>query len=127
MRITRGAVYRRSVVSLPRVERGQQITVSIDGQPVLAYAGESVAAVLLAQGIRSFRHTAKTGEGRGIFCGIGICYDCLVTVDGVANLRACLTSVAADCAIETRSGAGWQALTGSESIAEPVDGDQVAP
>ncbi len=126
MRIPRGAVYRRSVVSLPPVERRDQITVSVDGQPVLAYAGESVAAVLLAQGIRTFRHTAKMGEGRGIYCGIGICYDCLVTVDGVANLRACLTPVAAGCAIETRPSVGWQALTGSDGMAMPVDGDQAA-
>lgn len=97
MRIT------RSDASLPRVERGEQITVSIDGRPVVAFEGETVAAVLLAEGIRAFRQTAKGGEGRGLFCGMGICYDCLVTVDGTANLRACLTPAAAGCAIETRA------------------------
>lgn len=107
--------------SLSQVERGEQIIVSIDGQPVQAFAGESVAAVLLSQGIRTFRHTAKMGEGRGIFCGIGICYDCLVTVDGVANQRACLTLVAAGCAIETRPGAAWRALTSDPPLLAPVD------
>ncbi len=95
MRIT------RSDASLPPLERGEPITVSIDGRSVSAFAGESVAAVLLAEGIRSFRQTAKRGEGRGLFCGIGICYDCLVTVDGTPHLRACLTPVTPGCAIET--------------------------
>ena len=92
----------RSDASLPRVERGQQISVSVDGQLVIAFEGESVAGVLLAQGIRTFRHTAKTGQGRGLYCGMGICYDCLVTVDGVANVRACMTPVAQGMAIGTK-------------------------
>ena len=96
MRIT------RSDASLPQVERGTPVTVSIDGQPVVAYAGETVAAVLLAQGRRTFRQTTRTGQGRGLYCGMGICYDCLVTVDGTPNVRACLTPVAAGTIIETR-------------------------
>ncbi len=96
MRIT------RSDASLPRVERGQQISVSVDGQPVVAFEGESAAAVLLAQGMRTFRHTAGLGQGRGLYCGMGICYDCLVTVDGVANVRACMTPVEQGTAIETK-------------------------
>jgi predicted molibdopterin-dependent oxidoreductase YjgC len=73
--------------------RESVIIVSVDARPVSAYAGETVAAVLLAEGIRVFRHTAKRGEPRGIFCGMGICYECLVTVDGVPNVRACVTMV----------------------------------
>lgn len=92
----------RSDASLPRVERGQKVSLSVDGQPVIAFEGESVAAVLLAQGIRTFRHTAKTGQGRGLYCGMGICYDCLVTVDGVSNVRACMTPVEQGMAIETK-------------------------
>ena len=92
----------RSDASLPRVERGQQISVNVNGQLVIAFEGESVAGVLLAQGIRTFRHTAKTGQGRGLYCGMGICYDCLVTVDGVANVRACMTPVAQGMAIGTK-------------------------
>ncbi len=60
-----------------------------------------MAAVLLAQGIRTLRHTAKNGRPRGIFCGMGICYDCLVTVNGERNVRACMTPVAPGMAIET--------------------------
>jgi aerobic-type carbon monoxide dehydrogenase small subunit (CoxS/CutS family) len=75
--------------------------VTVDGEPVQAYAGESVATVLLALGRRSFRHTDKHHEPRGIFCGMGICFDCLVTVDGMENVRACVTLVEEGMAIET--------------------------
>ena len=67
----------------------------------MACEGETVAAVLLAHGLRVFRHSLKTGQGRGIFCGMGICYDCLVTVDGVQNIRACMTPASPGMAIET--------------------------
>ena len=73
--------------------RESAITVTVDGRPVSVLAGETVAAVLLAEGIRVFRHTEKRGEPRGVFCGMGICYECLVTVDGVPNMRACVTPV----------------------------------
>jgi sarcosine oxidase subunit alpha len=98
MRIT------RSDPELPIAERGAPITVKIDGRPVTAYAGETVAALLLAEGIRTFRHTARNGQPRSMFCGIGICYDCLVTIDGVPNIRACVTGLTPGMAIETQAG-----------------------
>jgi predicted molibdopterin-dependent oxidoreductase YjgC len=81
--------------------RGAPVTVFVDGRPVTAFAGESVAAVLLALGTRGFRYTATRGEPRGMFCGIGVCYECLVTVDEEPNVRACVTEVAPGMAIET--------------------------
>ena len=75
--------------------------VTVDGRPVSARAGQTVAALLLASGMRTFRHTASHGAPRGLFCGIGICYDCLVTVNGEANVRACVTPVAAGMVIDT--------------------------
>jgi sarcosine oxidase subunit alpha len=81
--------------------RESAITVNMDGRAVLAFAGETVAAVLLAEGIRVFRYTAKRGEPRGVFCGMGICYECLVTVDGVPNVRACVTTVELGMVIQT--------------------------
>lgn len=77
------------------------ITVQVDRRPVAAAAGQTVAAVLLAQGIRQFRHTDRRGEPRGVFCGMGVCYECLVTVDGVPNVRACMTVVAPGMIVET--------------------------
>lgn len=74
------------------VERGQTVRVTVNGESVVAYPGETIAAALLAAGRRTFRHTAPGGHPRGIFCGIGMCFDCLVTVDGM-QIRACITPV----------------------------------
>jgi D-hydroxyproline dehydrogenase subunit gamma len=76
----------------PELERGPRIEIVLDGRPVEAYRGETVAAVLLAQGEIATRTTVK-GEPRGIFCGMGVCWDCLVVVDGVPNTRACMSWV----------------------------------
>ncbi len=73
------------------VTRGQPFQISVNGDPVKAYPGETIAAVLLAQGWQMFRHTALSGEPRGPFCGMGLCFDCLVTVNGEPNVRACVT------------------------------------
>jgi aerobic-type carbon monoxide dehydrogenase small subunit (CoxS/CutS family) len=73
--------------------RGKKITIVVNGRACPAFEGESVHAALLAEGYRVLRKTAKTGQTRGIFCGMGVCYDCLVTIDGVAHQRACMTTV----------------------------------
>lgn len=64
--------------------------VMFDGRPLPAAPGQSVGAVLTGAGIRSWRTTRVRGRPRGLFCGIGVCYDCLITVDGVPDQRACL-------------------------------------
>lgn len=88
------------------IERGVPITVSIDGRERPAYLGESVAAVLMASGDRVFRETHRAGAGRGFYCGMGICFDCLVVIDGRPNVRACMTFVRAGMRIETQRGWG---------------------
>lgn len=80
---------------------GTPVTVSIDGRAVEAQAGDSVAAALLAAGVSTFRRTAKSGAARGAYCGMGVCFECLVTVDGIPNQQACLIPVAAGMAIIT--------------------------
>ena len=76
----------------PGLARGPAVTVSLDGRAVTAHAGETVATVLIAEGHAATR-TTVTGEPRGVFCGMGVCFDCLVVVDGVPNTRACMTWV----------------------------------
>lgn len=73
------------------ITRGAAFTIQVNGNPVTAYPGETIAAVLLANGWRIFRHTPLSGEGRGPFCGMGLCFDCMVTLNGQANVRACVT------------------------------------
>lgn len=55
--------------------------------------GQSVAAALIANGQRELRSTRFGNEQRSIFCGIGICFDCVVTINGIANQRACLIEI----------------------------------
>lgn len=83
------------------IRRGQPVDLTVDGQSVQAYAGETVAAVLLASGKLIFRWTEQNHAPRSLFCGMGICFDCLVTIDGVPNIRACLTPVAEGMVVET--------------------------
>jgi predicted molibdopterin-dependent oxidoreductase YjgC len=87
------------------VERGPAVTVTLDGRPLQAYLGETVAAVLFAEGCAETRKTVG-GSPRGVFCGIGVCFDCLVVVDGVPNTRACMTWVREGMHIERQDGLG---------------------
>ena len=68
------------------------IEIAFEGTPIAARAGESVAAALAAHGILSLRTTRDAAE-RGMFCGMGVCQDCLVEIDGKPEQRACMTKV----------------------------------
>jgi predicted molibdopterin-dependent oxidoreductase YjgC len=90
------------------VERGPRLTFTFDGKPIAAYQGESVAAALMAAGHRTLRSTPVKGQPRGVFCGMGVCFDCLVVVDGRLSTRACLTPAAEGMRVETQIGNGAQ-------------------
>ena len=90
---------------LPDVDQ-PDITITVDGREIPAKSGEPIAAALLASGVRVFRKTAKKGYPRGIFCGIGRCTDCVMTVDGQPNVRTCVTPVRAGMKVETQQGLG---------------------
>ena len=94
---------------IARVERGRALDFWVNRAEVLAYEGESIAAALFASGRRFTRWTARTGEPRGYFCGMGVCQDCLVTVDGLPNVRACVTPVRDGMRVESQRGLGdWR-------------------
>lgn len=82
--------------------RGEGFTFRFDGRTVPAHPGETIASALLAAGIRHLRTTRVHGRPRGLFCGIGSCFDCLVTVDGRPSQRACLTPAAPDLEVEVQ-------------------------
>jgi sarcosine oxidase, subunit alpha len=86
---------------LPEVQRGKVLKIVIDGKPGEAYEGETIASALLAAGIIGFRLTGKKKESRGIYCGMGICYECLVTVNDIHAVRACITPVEDGMRIDT--------------------------
>ena len=71
---------------------GELVRITFDGVPLEAYAGESVAAALLASGERVLSR-GKDGSPRGLYCGMGVCHDCLVVIDGQTGQRACLSAV----------------------------------
>jgi aerobic-type carbon monoxide dehydrogenase small subunit (CoxS/CutS family) len=78
----------------------------VDGEKILAFEGETIAAALMAAGRRMLRHTHKKNHPRGVYCGIGLCHECLMIVDGVPNTRACQTPAAPGCRVETQMGLG---------------------
>lgn len=79
---------------------------TFDGRPVPFRPGQTVGAALVADGRLSWRSTRRHGAPRGIFCGIGVCFDCLVTVDGRPNERACLVPAADGLRVSTQEGTG---------------------
>ncbi|MEV5102023.1 (2Fe-2S)-binding protein [Streptomyces massasporeus] len=96
---------------------GPAFTVTFDGRPVEALPGQTVAAVLWSAGVTSWRSTRGQGRPRGVFCGIGVCFDCLVTVNGRPNQRACLVPVRPGDEIGTQEGTGRkESGTGREEV-----------
>ena len=68
--------------------RDLPVRITVDGVPVDGVLGQSIAGLLLASGRASWR-SGVSGDPRGVFCGIGACFDCLVTVNGERDVRAC--------------------------------------
>lgn len=108
------------------LERGPEVTITVDGRPATAYLGESVAAALMAAGDPPGDLSTRTtpgGEPRGLFCGMGVCFDCLVIVDGVPGTRACVTWVREGMDIARQDGPGHR-RPGGET---PGDGPDRVP
>ena len=83
------------------VER-KVIKIHVDGRTIDAFAGEPIAAALMANGIKVLRYTKIKKEPRGIFCAIGQCNDCVMTVNGRPNVRTCVTRAEDGMKIETQ-------------------------
>lgn len=96
-----------------------EVPFSFDGRPLVARAGEPIAAALLAAGVQVFRTMPGSGEPRGGWCMVGRCADCFVVVDGQPNVRACRAPVGAGMRVETQHGLD----AGRPSAAETVGSD----
>lgn len=83
-----------------------EFEISFDGTPIPCRDGWTIGAALTAAGIRSWRTTRHGQRSRGLFCGIGICFDCLITVNGQPSLRACLVPARPDDEVRTQEGTG---------------------
>ena len=101
--------------------RGRSVTIFLDGRPVKAFAGETIAAALMAHG-----HWVCQSDGDrelGVFCNIGVCHSCLMTVNGVSGVRTCKTLVSEGCTVETRRFAPGPGGNSKEKIATAGDSD----
>lgn len=81
-------------------------TFLFDGREVPFAEGQTIGAALAAAGVRSWRTTRLGGRPRGLFCGIGICFDCLLDVDGRPNQRACLVPARSGAVVSSQHGVG---------------------
>ncbi len=84
---------------------GEKIRFSYEGRDIVARAGDSVAAALLAAGETALRETAVSAAPRAPYCMMGVCFDCLVEIDGVGNRQACVTPVAGGMQVRRQRGA----------------------
>ena len=86
------------------LKKTKEVNITVDGKTIKAFEGEPIASALIAVGILAFRKTIKKESPRGYFCGIGRCTDCMMIVDGVRNVRTCITPVKEGMKIETQIG-----------------------
>lgn len=84
---------------------GRTVRVIVDGVALDCREGDSVAAALFAAGVQACRDTAVSGAERGPFCMMGVCYDCLVRIDGRPNQQACMTPVRDGMTVQRQLGA----------------------
>jgi len=83
------------------IKRKQKIKLIFDGKEITAYKGETVLAALIASGYKIMRTNPVSHKPRGAFCGMGICFECTMTIDGIPNTRACMTEVHEGMTVET--------------------------
>ncbi|GBR52229.1 (2Fe-2S)-binding protein [Gluconobacter sphaericus] len=80
------------------------VTIEIDGYPVIAQIGETVASTLLRVEASWSRTTPVSGARRAPYCMMGVCFDCLMLVEGEGLVRACQTSVRAGLKVQRQMG-----------------------
>lgn len=91
-----------------RIEEGRTLSFTFEGRRIEAQEGDSVAAALTAAGVRDLRSSVVSGESRGVYCMMGICFDCLVEIDGMPNRQACM--------IEVREGLDVRRMQGGAEV-----------
>ena len=91
------------------------VGIVLSGRTVSAPEGEMLAAVLLREGFGPFRTTPAGGRERAAYCMMGVCFDCLVTIDGRPNRQACQERVRAGISVEPQQGAALLPANGSKA------------
>lgn len=91
---------------ITELDAARAVNFILDGEPIQAAVGETVAVALLATGRNFLRTTSRMAEPRGVFCNMGVCFDCLIEVDGRGNMRACQTIVQEGMKVRIQHGLG---------------------
>lgn len=86
--------------------KGPRVVFTCDGSQLEGFEGEPIAAALHAAGIKTLSHSHVEKRPRGFFCAIGTCSSCLMTVDGVPNVRVCVEKLKAGMRVESQQGKG---------------------
>ena len=79
----------------------KRLRITVDGTVLEVPAGATLAAALIAAGKTTLRTSPRLGQPRGLYCGMGICFECLLRIDGKAQLRSCLVEVRDGMVVET--------------------------
>lgn len=87
-------------------DRSSKITFTYNGEEIEAYEGDTIAAALHAAGVRVLGHSQELHRPRGFYCAIGNCSSCMMVVDGVPNVKTCVTEVKQGMKVETQVGKG---------------------
>jgi len=85
---------------------GKVVSFTFDGCPMEGFEGEPIAAALHANGVKVYRYSPVANRPRGFFCAIGKCSSCFMTVDGIPNVRTCVTPLIQGMSVETQHGRG---------------------
>jgi sarcosine oxidase subunit alpha len=91
---------RKAVRIQQGIARGDPVEIFIDGQPVEARKGETIAAALLSAGY--FVSRTIDNQPLGVYCNIGVCHSCVMTVNGISSVRICKTLVSEGCRVESQ-------------------------
>jgi predicted molibdopterin-dependent oxidoreductase YjgC len=83
------------------INRSETVMLSVNGNEVPAYKGETLLAALIAAGYRGTKKSPIKNEPRGALCGMGVCFECLVTVNGEPNVRSCMIEVENHMTVQT--------------------------
>jgi predicted molibdopterin-dependent oxidoreductase YjgC len=82
------------------IKRKDKIILSVNDKKIPAHKGETLLAALIAAGYKSLKESPLRGEPRGALCGMGVCFECIVTVNGESNIRSCMTEVEDNMKVE---------------------------
>lgn len=84
--------------------KGKQVSLTVEGKPLTGIEGDPVAITLLENGVTTCRSSAVSETPRAPYCLMGVCFECLVEINGVGNRQACLTPLEAGMDIKLQKG-----------------------